>query len=188
VTHGSRSHDPLDSLGALLSLAYSGERAAALAYRGHARSLRPGPVRAAIEDIEADELRHRRAVGEMLARLGRQPGAGRELRAWLIGRTLSFLCHVSGALLPLYGAGWLERRNIQEYVAAAEFAAQSGHEPWIEPLLEMAEVEWDHEQFFRRQVQAHWLGKRLALWPEPGPRADIRARFARRHATAPDHA
>ena len=47
----------------------------------------------------------------MLARLGAAPSRARELRALVIGRTLGLLCHVAGWLLPMYGAGRLERQE-----------------------------------------------------------------------------
>ncbi len=43
----------------LLQLAYSGEKAAALAYQGHARSVRDPAQKAMIEKIEKDEWVHR---------------------------------------------------------------------------------------------------------------------------------
>ena len=99
----------------ILQLAYSGERAAAYAYRGHWRSVSNPEERRRIHEIEEEEWHHRRLVGEMLSKLGASPVSQREIRATLIGRTLQALCYVSGWLLPMYGAGKLERRNIVEY-------------------------------------------------------------------------
>ena len=107
--------DSRQKLIALLQLAYSGELAAAHAYRGHWKSVRNADQKTAIRNIENDEWRHRRLVGEMLAGLDSGPSRRRETRANLIGRTLGFLCHVSGWLAPMYGAGRLESRNIREY-------------------------------------------------------------------------
>ena len=104
---------------ALLQLAYSGELAAAYAYQGHAASVRDPGERARILSIEEDEWHHRKLVGEMLAGLGAAPDPRRERRAAAIGRLLGALCHVSGWLAPMYGAGRLERRNIGEYEDAA---------------------------------------------------------------------
>ena len=49
----------------------------------------------------------------------------------------------------MYGAGRLERGNIVEYEEAAEFARACGREDFIDCLLTMAEVEWEHELYFR---------------------------------------
>ena len=159
----------------LLRLAYSGELAAAHAYRGHSRSVADPEERRAIAEIEREEWHHRELVGRMLAELGAGPSRGRERRAAVIGRVLGALCHVTGWLAPMYGAGRLERRNIREYEQAARLARESGHERWVDCLLTMAEVEWEHERYFRARVLSHPLGRRLPIWPAPPPKESIRA-------------
>jgi hypothetical protein len=42
----------------------------------------------------------------------------------------------------------------------------------------MAEVEWEHEKYFRSRVLMHPLGRRLSLWPQPRPKERIREAFA----------
>jgi hypothetical protein len=133
----------------------------------------------AIKDIEDDEWRHRWLVGEMLAGLVSGPSRRREIRATVIGRTLGFFCHFTGWLAPMYGAGKLESRNIREYETAARYARDCGRIDLIDCLLEMAEVEWDHELYFRSRVLSHALGRRLVLWPQPPPRETIRLSFER---------
>ncbi|PYS46024.1 MAG: hypothetical protein DMF68_20455 [Acidobacteria bacterium] len=169
----------LGNLVRILRLAYSGELAAAYAYRGHWRSVSDERTRARIREIENEEWHHRRLVGEMLAQLGRRPGRTREVRAFLIGRTLGALCHVTGWLAPMYGAGKLERRNIKEYESAARFAAGAGRAEFIDCLLTMAEVEWEHEQYFRLCVLSHRWSARIKLWPPPPPKEEIRRSFER---------
>jgi rubrerythrin len=171
--------DGRQKLIAILQLAYSGELAAAYAYRGHWHSVRRAEERAAIRNIEADEWRHRRFVGEMLSALGSGPSRRRERRATIIGRTLGVLCHVTGWLAPMYGAGKLESRNVREYETAARHARDCGCVDFIDCLLEMAEVEWDHEHYFRSRLLNHWLGRRLRLWPQPPPRGTIRLAHAK---------
>ena len=167
----------LQKLIAILQLAYSGELAAAYAYHGHWHSVRRLDERQSIKAIEDDEWRHRQLVGEMLESLGAQPSKARERRAAFIGRILGFLCHVMGWLTPMYGAGRLESRNIVEYETAARYAHDCGHAELVECLLEMAEVEWDHEHYFRGRVLSHALGRRLPIWPQPPPKQTIRFRF-----------
>jgi rubrerythrin len=162
---------------ALLQLAYSGELAAAYAYRGHWHSVRRRDEREAIRTVEAEEWRHRNMIGEMLKTLGASPNEYRELRATIIGRSLSVLCHVMGWLVPMYGAGKLESRNVSEYETAARYAFDCGRLDLVEGLLEMAEVEWDHEQYFRSCVLKHALGQRLPLWPFPPPKDMIRRSY-----------
>jgi rubrerythrin len=164
---------------ALLQLAYSGELAAAYAYRGHWKSVRHAGQRSAIQEIENDEWRHRKLVGEMLVSLGSGPNQRRETRANMIGRTLGFLCHVTGWLAPMYGAGRLESRNIREYETAARYARECGRSDLVDCLLEMAEVEWDHEFYFRSRVQEHCVGRGLPLWTQPPAKEMIRVSFER---------
>ncbi|HEX6730001.1 MAG TPA: ferritin-like domain-containing protein [Pyrinomonadaceae bacterium] len=161
----------------ILRLAYSGERAAGYAYRGHWRSVIDPEERTRIKAIEEEEWHHRRLVGEMLESLGAEPDQRREIRAIIVGRTLGFLCHLSGWLAPMYGAGKLESRNIVEYEIAARYARDCGRHDLIDCLLTMAEVEWDHEAFFRACVLRHPLGRRLSIWPEPPAKANIRRSF-----------
>src|SRR5262245_55547539 len=167
------TEDSRQKLIALLQAAYSGELAAAYAYRGHWQSVRDENERDAIRAIEEDEWRHRGLVGEMLVSLGSGPNQMRERRAAVVGRTLGFLCHVTGWLPPMYGAGRLESRNIVEYETAARYARDCGRLEFIDCLLEMAEVEWEHEFYFRGRVVSSGLGRRLPLWPQPPPKETI---------------
>ena len=113
----------------------------------------------------------------MLLSLNAHPSRVREIRALIIGRVLGLLCHVMGWLAPMYGAGRLESRNIVEYETAARYARDCGREDFIDCLLTMAEVEWEHENYFRSRVLLHSLGRRLSLWPAPPPKESIRQSF-----------
>jgi len=161
----------------LLQRAHAGELAAAHAYRGHAASWWARKEKAPIQAIEADEWKHRACVAQMLQNLGAEPQALREGVMFLIGTTIGSLCHIGGWLIPMYGAGHLEATNVGEYEQAARLAFLAGHTELISALLEMAEVEWDHEQTFRHYVKSHALGQKLPLWPAPVPRAMIRENF-----------
>jgi len=83
-----------------------------------------------------------------------------------------------GWFLPRYGAGRLERRNIVECEDSAVYARASGHPELVDCLLTMAEVEWEHEQYFRSKVTGHPLLRLFPLWPAPPPRERIRGSFA----------
>ncbi len=171
--------DHLKKLIALLRLAYSAELAAAYAYRGHWHSVSDANERGRILQIENEEWHHRKLVGEMLKKLGTLPSRARELRATVVGRVLGTLCHLTGGLAPMYGAGRLENRNIREYETAARYARAAGHDEFVDCLLMMAEVEWEHERYFRSRVLSYRLGRRVAIWPEPPPREMIRESFAK---------
>lgn len=162
----------------ILRHAYSGELAAALAYRGHWHAVADAGEKEAIRKIEAEEWHHRELVGRILHDLGVKPSRSREIRAWLIGKSLGMACHVAGWLAPMYGAGKLERKNIGEYERAAQFARDCGRTDLVDCLLTMAEVEWEHEQYFRARVLSHRWAARLPIWPAPPPKASIREAFA----------
>lgn len=167
------------ALVALLKLAYSGELAAAHAYNGHWKSVRSPEERVRLKSIEAEEWQHRQRVGEMLAELGEEPDLDREIHMGNLGKFIGFLCHAGGWLFPMYGAGRLESRNVMEYVDAARHASRCGRDAFIPDLLHMAEVEWEHEYYFRAKVRGHPLGRRLPLWKIPPPKAELRARFSK---------
>jgi rubrerythrin len=141
----------------ILQNAYSGEIAAAYAYRGHWKSLKDSPEKTRIREIEEEEWDHRRRVGEWLEALGAAPRSARERVFWTVGRVLGFTCHVSGWFMPMYFAGRLESQNSDEYEEAAEHAKELGMHECVEDLLDMARVEVEHEVFFRGVVASHWL-------------------------------
>jgi rubrerythrin len=150
--------------------AYSGELAAGHAYRGHWRSVRDEAEIARIQQIENEEWHHRELVGDMLRQLGAGPNRVREAIFWCIGKLIAFLCHIGGHYIPMYGAGRLERHNIVEYEDAAKYARECGHVEMIDCLLTMAEVEWEHEKYFRSKVEGGWM----KLWDPPPPKETIR--------------
>ncbi|MDX6613277.1 MAG: hypothetical protein QOD75_2463 [Blastocatellia bacterium] len=141
----------------ILQNAFSGELAAAYAYRGHWKSLRKTSEREKVRSIEDDEWVHRENVRQMLNHLTAAPRRGREVRAWLIGRSLGIGCHLIGWFLPMYFAGRLENRNIAEYETAFRHARTLGLAEYLDELRVMAEVERDHEAFFREKVATHRL-------------------------------
>jgi len=141
----------------ILQNAYSGEIAAAYAYRGHWRSLKDSPEKTRIKEIEAEEWHHRERVGQWLAKFGAEPRKIRDAIFWTIGRTLGLTCHISGWFMPMYFAGRLESQNSAEYEDAAVFARELGMDNCVEDLLDMARVEEEHEVFFREMVTGHRL-------------------------------
>jgi hypothetical protein len=163
----------------LLQLAYSGELGAALAYRGHAASVADADERVRIKAIRLEELDHRTRVGSMLTALGARPDAVLEVRNRCIGTAIALFCRVGGWFLPMYGAGWLERRNIVEYERAARLGLVCGATEHVDDLLEMAEVEWEHERYFREKAAGHPFARLLRVWRGPGAKEDIRRSFMR---------
>lgn len=142
----------------ILQNAYSGELAAAYAYRGHWRSLEKSAAeRERIRQIETEEWTHRREVGKWLEVLKAKPRRFKEVMLWTIGRSLGAACHVSGWFFPMYFAGRLESGNVKEYEDAARFAKELEMPECFDDLMEMARVEQEHEDFFRSVVARHRL-------------------------------
>ncbi|HEY0429539.1 MAG TPA: ferritin-like domain-containing protein [Pyrinomonadaceae bacterium] len=141
----------------ILQNAYSGELAAAYAYRGHWKSLKESPEKTQIKKIEAEEWAHRENVGKWLKELNAEPKKLREAIFWTIGRTLGASCYVSGWFFPMYFAGRLESGNVKEYEDAAAFASEMEMQKCVDELMDMAETEAEHEIFFRRTVAEHRL-------------------------------
>ncbi len=142
----------------ILRAAYSGELAAALAYRGHWKSLRTGSSeRQRIQQIEQEEWVHRERVGFILDTLTSRPRKLKEGRMWIIGRVIGGLCYVLGWFMPMYFAGRLESQNVKEYESAAFYADALGLIEFQNDLLEMARVEKEHEIFFLSTVANHPL-------------------------------
>jgi len=146
------------SLIRILQNAYSGELAAAYAYRGHWKSLeKSSKEREKIKQIEAEEWTHRKAVGKWLKELNAEPRKIKEAVFWTIGRTLGNECFLSGWFFPMYFAGRLESGNVKEYEDAAAFAKELEMPQCFDELMEMARVEQEHEDFFRAIVAKHRL-------------------------------
>jgi rubrerythrin len=161
----------------VLQLAYSGELGAAIAYRGHAASVRDPLERQHITHIRSEELDHRARVGHILERLGGRPDPLLEARNRCIGSAIAAFCHVGGWFAPMYGAGLIERLNIREYERAARLAALSGVAVFADELLDLAEVEWEHERYFRLKAASHQFTRVLRVWPAPAPKATIRRSY-----------
>ncbi len=141
----------------ILRGAYSGEMAAAYAYRGHWKSLKNPELRQKIKTIEAEEWQHRQLVREMLHTLGGKPNVYKEILLWTIGRTLGALCFASGWFWPMFLAGHLETANVAQYATATGFASDLKLYQIADQLQHMAAVELDHETFFYSVIQDHWL-------------------------------
>ena len=137
--------------------AYSGELAAAYAYRGHWKSVRDINEKKQIKQIEEEEWDHRERVLGWLKELDAEPSKIREIIFWTIGRSLGVLCFVSGWFFPMYFAGRLESQNTQEYKDAAEFAEELGMKDCVTDMLHMSDKELEHEEFFRQVVASHRL-------------------------------
>ena len=161
-------------LGELLQKAYSGELAAAFAYRGHWKSLRRQPEISSIQQIEQEEWTHRKNIGRMLWNLDFKPSRAREAKSWVIGRTIGVGCHLLGWFWPMYFAGRLESANTREYEAAASYARDLGLAQFETELLNMSAVEKEHELFFLGVISGHRLlpvAAKIFKWGNGNPKS-----------------
>lgn len=141
----------------LLQRAYSGEMAAALAYRGHRKILRDKIERRAVRQIEIDEWRHRKDIGSILSDLDAKPSVFREIVFFAIGSAISFSCFFCGRFLATYFAGRLESGNVLEYQQAFDLAEEIGLAEYCEEFFEMRETESRHERILYEMVENHPL-------------------------------
>jgi rubrerythrin len=170
---------PMREFVRLLQFAYSGELGAAIAYAGHATAVADPAERQRIRQIRRDELEHRTSLGRMLYELGAAPDRLLELRNRWLGSGIARFCHIGGWFLPMYGAGWLERRNILDYERAARLSVRCGQPRFADALLSMAEAEWEHERYFRLKTSSHPLAVIVRVWTAPPCKEEIRCSFDR---------
>jgi len=143
----------------LLRRAYSGERAAAFAYIGHAGSLRRRETeRDAVRQIEEDEWDHRRQVKGLMDLYAITPSRWYELKFYVIGRVVGLSCHVIGRFMPYFFAGKLESGNVCEYFIMMHRFHELGITAHDELLYEMGVKEKEHEVFFQKMMADEpWL-------------------------------
>jgi demethoxyubiquinone hydroxylase (CLK1/Coq7/Cat5 family) len=160
----------------ILKRAYSGEMAAAYAYRGHWKSLSNPDEINGIKRIEDEEWIHRATVGRMLRGFGSAPAQITEARCWIVGRAIALACHLCGWFLPMFFAGKLESENTKEYETAAFYARELGLIEFYEELMVMSAVEKEHELFFLAAVSGHRLlplVSKIFNWGEHGSEATV---------------
>ena len=51
----------------------------------------------------------------------------------------------------------------------------AGYPEFVDDLIDMSEVEWEHEKFFREKFETHWLWRVFPSWDAPAPKEHIRA-------------
>lgn len=139
----------------LLQKAHAGERAAALAYGGHWKSLKDAGEIADIQKVESDEWIHRARIAEMLIELKAKPLFWREILFFLIGSSVAFICHFCGRFCSTYFAGILENSNVCEYKTAFEYAETLGLKEFANDFREMEQTEAKHEFVLQKMIFNH---------------------------------
>ena len=142
----------------LLKQAYSGEKAAAFAYQGHAGSVKDAEEKAAIRQIEIDEWNHRSEVLQLMKQYDVPVSKWYELKCFFIGKTISTGCFLIGWFMPFYFAGDLESGNVCEYVRMKRLFNNLGIASHDEILYEMSLKEKEHEIYFYKKIEGNkWL-------------------------------
>ena len=141
----------------LLQMAYSAEKTAAFAYQGHAASVKPPALKAAIRQIEMDEWEHREEVLQLMNKYGILPSKWFEFKYHVIGKFISWSCSIIGWFMPIYFAGRLESGNVIEYFNARDYFNEIGITEHDDILVEMGIKEKEHEVYFGNLINRHWL-------------------------------
>ena len=141
----------------LLKKAYSAEKAAAFAYQGHAASVKDPEQKKAIRQIEIDEWNHRQEVLHIMKQYGIKPSKYYEFRFHVIGKMISYSCHVIGWFMPFYFAGKLESGNVCEYFRMKHFFNALGITEHDQCLYDMGMKEKEHEVYFLNKIKQHKL-------------------------------
>jgi hypothetical protein len=141
----------------LLQRAYSAEKAAAFAYQGHAASVKNAEEKTAIHQIEMDEWHHREQVLGIMRQYDIPISKYYELRFHIIGKVISFSCHVIGRFMPFYFAGKLESGNVCEYFRMKQYFNSLGIKEHDVMLYEMGIKEKEHEVYFLERIKTNTL-------------------------------
>lgn len=139
----------------ILQKAHAGERAAALAYGGHWKSLKIPAEISAIRQIEADEWLHRTQLAKMLKSFHAKPLFWREILFLIIGKSIAFICFFCGRFCSTYFAGILENANVCEYGLASDYAEILGLDELAEELKGMEKTEAEHEVVLHKMIAEH---------------------------------
>jgi hypothetical protein len=172
----------------LLQRAYSAERAASLAYIGHAASLRDPAAKAAVKQIEDDEWAHRRHVLAIMQQYGVPISRAFELRYYLIGKLIGVSCHVIGWFMPYFFAGKLESGNVCEYFVMMHYFHALGIREHDAILYEMGMKEKEHEVYFLEQIKTSRLlplFEKVFSWGRKASLNDVE--LAAKYAVAESH-
>jgi len=139
----------------LLQKAYSAEKAASFAYQGHAASVKSPTEKIAIRQIETDEWAHREEVLGIMNDFDIPVSKWYELKFYVIGKIISFSCHVIGWFMPFYFAGRLESGNVCEYFRIKQYFNLLDIHKYDKMLYDMGMKEKEHEVYFLEQIKTN---------------------------------
>lgn len=137
----------------LLKKAYSAEKAAAFAYQGHASSVKDQAEKREIKQIELDEWNHRKEVLHIMQQYNIPVSRYYEFRFHIIGKVISFSCHIIGWFMPFFFAGKLESGNVCEYFRMMQYFHELDILEHNHILYEMGIKEKEHEVYFLGKIK-----------------------------------
>jgi rubrerythrin len=137
-----------------LKFAHAAEIAAYHAYEGHWRSVSNQAEQDYIKGIALDELKHIYTLEKMLEGLQAKPSPILDRAGKYVGELLGLACFYSGWRLPMWVAGVMEKIGTASYKDIADTAIDNERYIMATSLLEMAKVEYEHEQYFERLRKA----------------------------------
>lgn len=140
-----------------LRKAYAAEKAAALAYVGHAKSIRDHTHKALIHQIETDEWNHRREVLKIMQEYDIPVSLFYEVKYYIIGKVIAASCFIIGWFMPYFFAGKLESGNVCEYFVMIHYFHSLGIRKHDKILYEMGVKEKEHEDYFLAQIKSSRL-------------------------------
>jgi demethoxyubiquinone hydroxylase (CLK1/Coq7/Cat5 family) len=143
----------------MLQKAHAAEIAAALAYAGHYASVSDEQEKDDIRTIQNEEFLHIAQIKLMLKKLDSKPSKRLDTIFTVIGKSIGYLCRVTGWLLPMKIAQLMEKIGSAAYRDIAEEAYQSGQLDMYNELLTMQRVEEQHEEYFKRKINEHPASK-----------------------------
>ncbi len=141
----------------LLQKAYSAEKAAAFAYQGHAASVKDETEKKEIRQIENDEWSHREEVLLIMKDFDIPISKIYEIRFHVIGKIISYSCHIIGRFMPFYFAGNLESGNVCEYFRIKKYFNSLGISKYDELLYDLGMKEKEHEIYFLEKIKTNPL-------------------------------
>lgn len=141
----------------LLQKAYSAEKAAAFAYQGHAASVKDETEKKEIRQIENDEWFHRKEVLLIMNDFEIPISKLYEIRFHIIGKVISYSCHIIGRFMPFYFAGNLESGNVCEYFRMKQYFNSLGISKYDQLLYDLGIKEKEHEIYFLEKIKTNSL-------------------------------
>ncbi len=149
---------PHKKLTTLLQKAYSAEKAAAIAYQGHAGSVKNVIQKATINQIEKDEWHHRACVLNIMKEYDIPVSKFFEAKMYITGKVICLGCYLIGWFMPFYFAGSLESGNVCEYFKMIHYFHELGITKHDKVLYDMGIKEKEHEVYFLSIIKNNkWL-------------------------------